>query len=340
MNLAKEDYQWLLLGGLLSVLLLLLSATFGAYPLSYADLWALLSGQTQEGASYFLFWQIRLPRLLMAYAVGAALGLSGAGVQGLFQNPLAEPSLIGVQGGSMLAAAIYLVLIGPLLGSYSLWGLPIFAFLGAILACLAVYRMSTLNGRTYTASMLLAGVAITALCGAFTGLLTYFSDEAQLRDFTFWSLGSLAGSSWSNLLILLICLAPAILILLPMGPALNALLLGETEAQYMGWNSQTIKWKVLFAASLAVGASVALSGSIGFIGLLAPHLIRLWRGSNQRFLLPASAIVGGGLLLLADTFARCLLAPQELPLGVLTTLLGAPLFFYLVLQARGRHQLV
>lgn len=341
----KHKDKLLGLGILLLMLLMLVTASIGAYPLSVKRIFTLSFGEIgggKDASEYFLLWHLRIPRILLAILVGASLSMAGAAVQGLFRNPLAEPSLIGVTAGSMLAAVFCIVSgavlglqFGQYLGQFSLASM---AFLGGLGTTLLVYRLSQQNGRTSTATMLLAGVAITALCGAATGLFSYFSTEEQLRDITFWSLGSLSGASWESVLVMTVFFTIAAILLFPLAKPLNALLLGEEEASFMGVELEPLKWRVVIGASLAVGGSVALSGMIGFLGLLVPHLIRLSFGADHRFLLPASAVLGAILLLLADSFARTILAPAELPIGILTSFLGAPFFLWLILKSKMNYE--
>jgi iron complex transport system permease protein len=279
---------------------------------------------------------IRLPRVLLGALVGGALGVSGAVMQGLFRNPLAEPGLVGVSAGSALCAVAFIVLGGglalrPLVQAY---GLAAAAFLGGLGTTFLVYRLATSGGRTAVATLLLAGVALAALAGAGTGLLLFLADDAQLRTVTFWTLGSLGGATWTALA----AAGPLLLLSLLAAPtlarSLNALLLGEAEAYHLGVRVERAKrWAVLVAA-LGVGAAVAVSGVIGFVGLVVPHLGRLALGPDHRRLLPASALLGAILLLLADLAARTVVAPAELPIGIVTALAGAPFFLWLLLRER------
>ncbi|HLT47254.1 MAG TPA: iron chelate uptake ABC transporter family permease subunit, partial [Rubricoccaceae bacterium] len=291
-------------------------------------------GYTMQQAVVLLY--VRLPRVLLGLLVGAALGVSGAVMQGLFRNPLAEPGLVGVSAGSALTAVGFIVLGGglalpPLVQATAL---PLAAFAGGLAATWLVYRLATRGGRTAVATLLLAGVALGALAGAGTGLLLFLADDARLRTVTFWSLGSLGGATWTALAgaapPLLLALAGAAGLARP----LNALLLGEAEAFHLGVRVERAKRLAVGAAALGVGAAVAVSGVIGFVGLVVPHLGRLALGPDHRRLLPASALLGASLLLLADLAARTVAAPAELPIGVLTALVGAPFFLWLLLRER------
>lgn len=331
----------------LGLLLIALAALFlGAYDLEATEIWRVLAVQAGfveaeiPSAVHYLIFHIRLPRILLAILVGAALSVSGASLQALFRNPLADPGLVGVTSGAMLFTVMGIVgaqYFADALSSYvNYFTLTLLGFTGSLLSTWLVYRLSTFGGTTYVATMLLAGVAIGALAGAITGLFTYFSNEEQLRDITFWTLGSLSGANWRALAVLAPLVGFTLWMLFRLAPAMNLLLLGEQEAAYAGVDTEKTKRIIVICTALAVGACVAVCGMIGFIGLVVPHLLRLLRGADHRRLLPASALLGGGLLVLADSFARTAIAPAELPIGVLTALIGAPFFLALLLKARGR----
>lgn len=281
---------------------------------------------------------IRLPRVVMGLLIGASLAVSGASIQGLFRNPLADPGLIGISSGAALAAALMIVFgtsvfsgITALLGSLAL---PTAAFLGGVVATLLIYRLATLDGRTSVPTMLLAGIAINALCGAAIGLMTFIATDDQLRDITFWSLGSLGRANW-NLIATLLPFTLLTLLPLPLlARSLNAMLLGEAEAGHLGINVERIKVAVIVLVALSVGAGVAAAGVIGFLGLVVPHLIRLGLGPDHRLLLPASALLGASLLIGADLLARTIAVPAEVPIGIVTALIGCPFFLWLLLRDR------
>jgi iron complex transport system permease protein len=283
---------------------------------------------------------IRLPRVLLGVGVGGGLAVSGAIMQGLFRNPLADPGLIGVSSGAALAAVVTIVLGSTLFGAWAdALGavlLPAAAFAGGVAATVIVYRLGTQNGQTSVATMLLAGIAINALAGAGTGLMTFIADDDQLRDLTFWTLGSLGGATWTQLAVVGPCLLGGMLAAPFLARPLNALLLGEREACHLGINVERTKKLVVTLAALVVGAAVAVSGVIGFIGLVVPHLVRLAVGPDHRILIPGSALLGGALLLGADVLARIVVAPAELPIGIVTALVGAPFFLWLLLCDRER----
>ncbi|WP_134675631.1 FecCD family ABC transporter permease [Ectopseudomonas khazarica] len=281
--------------------------------------------------------QIRLPRSLLGLCVGIVLALSGVAMQGLFRNPLADPGLVGVAGGAALGAAVAIVggsMIGGLPSAIAPYLLSLCAFSGGLIVTAVVYRFGRRDGQTHVATMLLAGVALTAMSGAGVGLFTYLADDATLRSLTFWNLGSLNGASYPRLWPLLLVTLAIALWLPRRAAALNALLLGESEARHLGVDVERIKLELVLCTALGVGAAVAAAGLIGFIGLVVPHLMRLLVGPDHRVLLPASLLAGASLLLLADLLARLLLAPAELPIGIVTALIGAPFFLYLLVRGR------
>ncbi|TBU78614.1 FecCD family ABC transporter permease [Phytopseudomonas daroniae] len=281
--------------------------------------------------------QIRMPRTLLGLAVGAVLALCGVAMQGLFRNPLADPGLIGVSSGAALGAAIAIVggaALGGIPELFAPYLLSLCAFLGGLVVTALVYRLGRRNGQTSVTTMLLAGIALNALAFACIGLFTYLADDATLRTLTFWNLGSLNGASYARLWPLLLVTLAVALWLPRRAQALNALLLGESEARHLGFAVERLKRELVFCTALGVGAAVAAAGMIGFIGLVVPHLVRLLVGPDHRVLLPASALAGASLLLLADLFARLILSPAELPIGIVTALIGAPFFLYLLLRGR------
>lgn len=334
---------------LLLLLSIVITLLIGAVPLPWSNVREaflhLMQTQTtgDEPMAAVILWQIRLPRVLLAALVGASLGVSGAAMQGLFRNPLADPGLIGVSAGAALGASIAIVLgsawLNSLLPILQAWSVAMGAFIGSMVVTFFVYRLASSHGKTEVATLLLAGVAIQAMAGAAIGLLTYIANDTQLRDLTFWSMGSLGGAKWQQLQLLALVLLPCCLLLMLCGRSLNALLLGEYEAGHLGIKVERIKVYLVILTALAVGVAVSATGMIGFIGLVVPHLIRLAFGANHYLLLPASALLGAVLLLWADTLARTIVSPAELPIGILTAILGAPFFLYLLMQQRGRFKL-
>lgn len=282
---------------------------------------------------------IRLPRILLAILVGASLSVAGASLQALFRNPLADPGLIGVSSGAAFAAAAAIVFGSLIFETFSgLTGsliLPMAAFAGGLLTALIIYRIGCINGRTYVATMLLAGIAINAIAAAMIGLLLFVSDDQQLRDITFWMMGSLSRNMLSTVLPTLpLFLIP--LIALPMlAQKLNIFALGEATAGNLGLNTEAVKLWVILLSSLAVGASVALTGIIAFVGLVVPHLTRFIVGPDNRKLLPTCMIIGASLVLIADCIARTLVVPAELPIGIITSCIGGPFFLWLLIRKRG-----
>lgn len=286
---------------------------------------------------------IRIPRTLLGMLVGAALAVCGAAMQGLFRNPLADPGLIGVTGGASLAAVSMIVLGGStfsfftdLFGPYSLM---IASFMGALLTTLLVARIATTKFGTSITSMLLAGIAIGIVTGAAVGILTYMADDSQLRTLTFWSMGSLGGATWSTVLAAGSLIALPLVCLPMQAKNLNALLLGESEARHLGIEVKKVKKQIILLTALAVGASVAVSGTIGFVGLIVPHIVRLTLGPDHRYLLPASACLGALFLLIADMISRTIIAPAELPIGLITTIIGGPFFIGMVIYRVRSHML-
>jgi len=317
----------------------LASLTTGASGISLLDvmrIWA--SGESLDTITRTVLVDIRLPRLFMGILVGAALAVSGAVMQGLFRNPLADPGLVGISAGAGLGStgAIVLGSFLPLafqefVGSYMV---PVASFLGGWITTLLLYAVSTNRGRTSVGVMLLAGIALGALSSALTGIFVYVADDQQLRDIQFWGLASLAGATWFKLIVA----APLIVIALCAAPflarALNALALGEAAAAHLGINVQQMKAVAILTVALAVGAAVAVSGGIGFIGIVVPHLLRLAVGPDHRFLLPNAALLGASLLIVADMISRTIIAPAELPIGIVTAVIGGPFFLWILLRNR------
>lgn len=281
---------------------------------------------------------IRMPRVVLAVLIGAALAVSGAAMQGLFRNPLADPGLVGISGGAAVAAAIVMVVLGSvswvILDYLSYVLIPLAAFTGGTLTTILVYRLATSDGKTNVATMLLAGIAVNALSGAAIGYLIFMANDNQLRDLTFWTLGSLGGAVWTRVLMVAPLLLAAIVMLPRLANGLNAILLGEAEAAHLGFRVERLKTTIIIYVGLAVGAAVSVSGIIGFVGLVVPHILRLWIGPDHRFLIPGSAILGALLLLGSDLMARTIVAPAELPIGVITASIGAPFFLWLLLNRK------
>ena len=294
-------------------------------------LWRAISGAEAIGDDAIVT-TLRLPRLLFGLIVGAGLAAAGVAMQGLFRNPLADPALIGVSSGAAFGAVATIV-FGSAVFAH---GAPpdaiaLGAFASGLCSTLVVWGIG--RRRPGVATLLLAGVAINAIALAGVGWLQYLANERQLRDLTFWSLGSLAGTDWKRLAIVVPCIGLPLLVLPTQARALNALLLGEHEAAFLGFRPARVQKLLIGLVALMVSSAVAFTGIISFIGLVVPHLLRLSFGPDHRLLLPASALGGAALVPAADTLARTLAAPAELPLGVLTALVGGPFFLWLLLRS-------
>lgn len=310
---------------LLTVIALMTALHTGSVAISWSDIFK---------GEQAVFWHIRLPRVLLGLLVGCALGISGAALQGLFRNMLADPGLIGVSSGAAMAA-VAMIVLGNSLGLPVVYLLPLVAFGGGLLVSILVYKLAG-GGGSHIANILLAGIALNAIAGAGIGLLTYISDDQQLRDLTFWLMGGLGGALWHPLVVSFLLIAPAVVVLLTQRNALNALALGERQAFYIGIDTAKTKRLIILAVAMAVGAAVALSGIIGFIGLVVPHIIRLTVGANHRLLLPLSGLIGAALLITADSVARIIIAPAELPVGLITAIVGGPFFLWLLVRGKDK----
>ncbi|MEM9254587.1 MAG: iron ABC transporter permease [Pseudomonadota bacterium] len=307
-------------------------------PAEFLDAMSPRSDRSALAQSQLILWQIRTPRVLLAALVGVCLAVCGTAMQGLFRNPLADPSLIGVSSGASAGASLMIVLGGgSLLQFGQLTGLSyvtLGAFFGGFLAVLLVYRLATSSRGTSVAIMLLAGIAISALAGALNSLFSYVADDEMLRRISLWQMGSLDAANWPRVWIAAVACALLMIVLPGNARALNAFLLGESEARHLGVAVDQVKRRVIVLTAMAVGTSVAVAGTIAFIGLIVPHIIRMLIGPDHTFLIPGSALAGAILLVCADTVARIVLAPAELPAGILTAMLGTPFFFFLLLQKR------
>lgn len=333
----------LALGVALLVLAFVAGSASGAYPIAPGELLRMLAGQPHEaadGTARLVFLNIRLPRLLLAMAVGAGLGLAGALMQGLFRNPLADPGLIGISSGAALAAGVAIVLgerwfpaLPHALGS---WTLMLAAFAGGVAVTLLIYLFAQGATGTHIGLMLLAGVAVNALAGAGLGYLNFIATDEQLRNIQFWLLGSLGGARWSAVTLVTALVAAALAAALAWARPLNAIALGEAQAALLGVNVERVKRAVVLITALAVGAVTATTGIIGFVGLIAPHWVRLLAGPDHRVVLPGSALLGAALVLAADAVARTAVQPAELPLGVLTAFIGGPMFLIMLRRFRSR----
>ncbi|MDA8504239.1 iron ABC transporter permease [Citrobacter sp. Awk 2] len=309
----------------------ILATGFGALRLPVSLLW-----QDGDDALRQIWLTIRLPRVLLALVIGGSLALAGCIMQGLFRNPLADPGLLGISSGAACAVALWVVLPVSLPALLMLYAPMMAAFLGALAATVVIFILSQQRDGSLS-RLLLVGIAINALCGAAVGVLSWISNDAQLRQLSLWGMGSLGSAQWSTLLAVTSLMLPTVLVIWRLAAALNLLQLGEEEAHYLGVDVRTIQRILLLCSALLVAAAVAVSGVIGFIGLVVPHLMRMWLGSDHRAVIPGSVLAGAFLLLIADTLARTAVAPAEMPVGLLTSILGAPWFLWLIFRQRGEH---
>lgn len=288
-----------------------------------------------------VFFTLRLPRVILGILVGGTLAIAGATMQGLFRNPLAEPGLIGISSGASLFAVIMIVLearfFSFMTAALGYYALAISAFLGACITTFIVYRLAVRKGKADITTLLLAGIAINALAGSFTGLLVSSANDEQLRNITFWNMGSLGGASWKTINVIIPFVIIPLIVLPFFSKALNALSLGESQAGHMGINVSLVKKVTIVLATLGVGASVAVSGIIGFIGLVIPHILRMAFSADNRLVVPGSALLGAMVLVLSDLISRTLVAPAELPIGIVTAIIGSPIFIYIILVERRKR---
>lgn len=309
----------------------LLATGFGALRLPVTLLWS-----NSDEALRQIWLTIRLPRVLLALVIGGSLALAGCVMQGLFRNPLADPGLLGISSGAACAVALWVVLPITLPALLMLYAPMLAAFLGALAATIVIFLLSQ-QRESSLSRLLLVGIAINALCGAAVGVLSWVSNDAQLRQLSLWGMGSLGQAQWSTLLAVTSLMIPTVLVIWRLASALNLLQLGEEEAHYLGIDVRLVQRVLLLCSALLVAAAVAVSGVIGFIGLVVPHLMRMWLGSDHRAVIPGSVLAGAFLLLIADTAARTLVAPAEMPVGLLTSILGAPWFLWLIFRRGGQH---
>ncbi len=316
-----------------------LSVTLGTISIPLREVFAAFVSSEAQNTNQAVVHTIRIPRALLATMVGALLGICGATTQGLFRNPLADPSLIGITAGSSAGAALAIFgssTLSLVSGLSGLWVVSFGAFLGGALSVTLVYKLATNQYGTSVATMLLAGIAITAIAGGITSLVEFFADNENLRRISLWRMGGLQGANMPRVWLALVVSIFTLTLLPRYATALNAFLLGESEARHLGIKVQNTKVQLILLVALAVGVSVALAGTIAFVGLVVPHIIRLLIGPNHHHLLWMSAVGGAVLLLIADTIARTVLAPIELPVGLVTALFGAPFFISLL---KRKHEL-
>lgn len=294
---------------------------------------------TENAQDLMILREIRLPRTILSALIGAVLAMSGAVLQGLFRNPLADPSLIGISAGASVGASVAIVFGMNWISIWAFGGLSIVAFgafIGGMVSVLVVYRLSTNSEGTSVPTMLLVGIAVSALAAAINNLMSFVADNELLRRISFWQMGNLDLANWSRVQLCALMSVAFVLLLRKQAKNLNAFLLGESEARHLGLHVDAIKKRLIFLAALGVGVAAALAGTIAFVGLIVPHLVRIMSGPDHRSLIPASGLLGAIILLLADLLSRILLAPSELPVGVVTAFLGVPFFIYLLRQQKGR----
>ncbi|HEX5436027.1 MAG TPA: iron ABC transporter permease [Gemmatimonadaceae bacterium] len=339
--------QTYLLLGVLLVISLVASAGIGAFSFTPAEMlrylgqrlgWVPMTSADALGRSVFL--TLRLPRVLLAGISGAVLGVSGTLMQGLFRNPIVEPGLVGTSAGAALGAALVFVLGGNTalaftrpLGSLAV---PVLAFLGAFGATMLVYRLSTSFGKVNVFTLLLAGIAVNAVASAGTGFLSYIAHDPQARNITFWNLGTFTTADWKGTEMVGLFFVLCFLWSLRYGKSLNALMLGENEAAFLGVNPQRLILQLLIVNTIMVAVDTSMVGVIAFVGLVIPHMLRMLKSSDYTFLLPASALFGAVLMEVIDIVARVIIPPAELPIGIITAVIGAPVFLWILLRERQR----
>ena len=313
---------------------ILLAVTIGSFKISVFDI---LFGELDELSRTILF-TIRMPRVMLAAFVGASLAISGACLQGLFRNPLADPGLIGVSAGAALGAAFAIVFSSHFislnfLGPYLI---PFSAIIGSASVIIILFIITKGFGYDGVTYMLLAGIAVNAIAGVGIGLLTYISDDSELRSLTFWTMGSFGGITWPLIIPALVVILSSIIWIIGLSRKLDLIQLGDVEASRLGINIKKVRFGVIISSAVVVGISVALSGMIGFVGLVVPHLVRLLGGVNHLYVLIGSAIFGSILMVISDMMCRIIISPAELPVGLITSGLGSPFFLWLIFKMRAK----
>ncbi|MCV2403385.1 iron ABC transporter permease [Marinomonas sp. C2222] len=320
-----------------------LAVGIGAMPISLSEVVNYISHgftSVHSSLSTNVLFEIRLPRAVLSIAVGAALGMCGAAMQALFRNPLADPGLIGVAGGGAFGAVTIIVLGNAIFpnfmtffGSYAL---PLGAMLGCLGVCATIYKLSNRQGQFTIITLLLAGIAVNAIVGALIGILTLISTDEELRELTFWTMGNLGGNSWSLTLPVLTLIAISLVGLSRLAKPLNLYLLGEAQAKHLGIAVPQLKKQVFLFTAIAIGAAVSISGMIGFVGFVVPHLVRILIGPDHRYLFPTSMLLGASFLTITDIIARVAIIPAELPIGLVTSALGGPFFLFVLYRQTAR----
>ncbi|WP_063793496.1 FecCD family ABC transporter permease [Streptomyces hirsutus] len=338
----RRTAAWLLTAGLLAGLLVLIpvAAATGAYHVPVGDVLASIQhrigfgGSPSDRVAESVLWNVRFPRIVLALLVGASLGCAGALMQGVFGNPLAEPGVIGVSSGAAVGAVGAIALGLNFAGN---WTVSILAFAAGLVTVLLVYVMSRSGGRTEVVTLILTGIAVNAFAGALIGLFLFFADTAAVNQITFWQLGSLSQATWPKVLAVLPCAVLGLAVAPLYARRLDLLALGERPARHLGVDVERLRIVLVLVIALLTAAAVSVSGVVGFVGLVVPHLLRMAAGPGHRFLLPGSALLGALVLLAADLTARTIAEPAELPLGVLTALIGSPFFFWLLRRTRRKQ---
>ena len=317
---------------ILCAICFLLACVNGSIAINFTDIF---SGEISDLTKIVLL-EIRLPRVILAALVGASLGISGAALQGLFRNPLADPGLIGVSAGAALGATLVIVLGSNFLSGFMLGSflLPLGAISGAMLVIMMLYMLTKGFGYQGVTYMLLVGIAVNAIAGVGIGILTFISTDSELRGLTFWTMGSFGGVTWPLLIPAIIIILISVASMMTVSRNLDLIQLGEPEAYRLGVDVRKLKYKIIISCAAAVGASVSLSGMIGFVGLVVPHLVRLFGGVNHNYLLPGSAFIGAALMITADMVARTMIQPAELPVGLITSAIGSPFFLWLIFRIK------
>jgi len=318
----------------------LVSASSGAFPIPLGDIVSSighrlgLGGSPVEGTGESVLWHIRFPRVVLGVLVGASLACAGALMQGMFGNPLAEPGVIGVSSGAAVGAVCAIAFGFTFAGN---WTISLCAFAAGLVTVAAVYALSRSGGRTEVVTLVLTGVAVNGLAGALIGVFIFYADNDEITAITFWQMGSLSQATWPKILAVLPLAAIGLALAPAYGRRLDLLALGERPARHLGVDVERLRLHLIVIVALLTGAAVAVSGVIGFIGLVVPHLVRMVAGPGHRALLPLSAIGGAAVVVWADLAARTLAAPSEIPLGILTALVGSPFFFWLLRRTRRRQ---
>ncbi len=321
----------------LSIISIIMGVGLGPVQIAFGDVWQIIFAKLTGGElaeipknTQNIVWSLRLPRVLVGFVVGGGLALAGVAIQAFTKNPLAEPYILGISSGAS-AGAVFVVLNGALVGIAGRFALPIGAFIGAMIALVSVYTIAKSREGIVPIRLILVGIAVSAMFSAITNFLVFNArSDSGVRNATFWMMGSLAGIKWQYLWTPLTILLASFIIFMILSRAMNTMLLGENTAIILGMNIKLARKIIVIMSALLAGSIVSISGSIGFVGLIIPHIVRSLWGADHRFVIPASVLFGGIFIVFSDVAARLLVDPQELPIGIVTALLGAPYFVYLV----------